>query len=122
MTEYFFAKEEEIKDREQLVKVFNRREIGLFRLGDEYYAWENNCPHMGGPVCQGRIINRVDERLDNEKKSQGYRYVEEDVHIVCPWHGYEFNIKTGGHPGDSKAQLKGFVVNVRSGEIYVEIE
>ena len=122
MTEYFFAKEEEIKDREQLVKVFNRREIGLFRLGDEYYAWENNCPHMGGPVCQGRIINRVDERLDNEKKSHGYRYVEEDVHIVCPWHGYEFNIRTGRHPGNTSAQLKGFVVSVRSGEIYVDIE
>jgi nitrite reductase (NADH) small subunit len=122
MIEHFFANEEEIKDREQLVKVFNEREVGLFRLGDEYYAWENNCPHMGGPVCQGRIINRVDELLDNEKKSHGYRYVEEDVHIVCPWHGYEFNIRTGGHPGDSRAQLKGFVVNVRSGEIYVEIE
>ena len=121
MTEYLFANKNQIDDREQLVKVIAGLEIGMFRLGKDYYAWENNCPHMGGPVCQGRIINRVDEVIDDQKKSHGYRYVEDDVHIVCPWHGYEFNIKTGYHPGDKGAYLKGFPVIARAGKIYIEI-
>ena len=31
-------------------------EIGVFRLGDEFFAYENKCPHLEGPVCQGKIL------------------------------------------------------------------
>ena len=30
------------------------RDIGIFRLGGQFYAWHNVCPHQGGPVCQGK--------------------------------------------------------------------
>lgn len=122
MAEYLFGNADDIKDREPVVKLVANREIGVFRLGSELYAWENNCPHMGGPVCQGRVINRVDEVIDAEGKSQGYKYVDEDVHIVCPWHGYEFNIRTGKHPGDRQALLNGYEVTVKDGSVYVEID
>ena len=67
-------------------------------------------------------MNRVIENLDENKKSHGFLYVDEDVHIICPWHGFEFNIRTGVHPGDSQAKLNGFDVLVRNGGVYVEIE
>lgn len=122
MREIFVAKEGEIADRDRKVVADNNLEIGVFRLGDEYYAWENNCPHSGGPVCQGRVMNRVTEALDDRKRSHGFRFVDEDVHIICPWHGFEFNIRTGTHPGDPQAQLNGFDITLRDGGIYVEIE
>ena len=122
MREVFVAKEGEIADRDRVVVADNNLEIGVFRLGDEYYAWENNCPHSGGPVCQGRVMNRVTEALDERKQSLGFRFVDEDVHIICPWHGFEFNIRTGTHPGDPQAQLTGFNIRLRDGGIYVEIE
>jgi len=96
-------------------------EIGVFRIGDAFHAWENNCPHMGGPVCQGRILNRVEEVLDASKASLGPRFVDEDIHLICPWHGFEFDIRTGTHPGDPGTKLKGFETRVKEGKVYVVI-
>ncbi len=120
--EIFVTDVNEIADRERKVIEGGGFEIGVFRLGDEYFAWESNCPHQGGPICQGRIMNRVDEVIDEGGRSHGYRYVEEDVHIICPWHGFEFNIRTGQHPGDPETKLRGFDVTVSDGEVYVRIE
>ena len=122
MQEVFVAGVEEIADGERRVVEGGEYEIGVFRLGDDYFAWESNCPHQGGPVCQGRIMNRVTEVLDEGKRSSGFRFVEEDVHIICPWHGFEFNIRTGTHPGDSQAQLRGFEVAIRDGGVYVLVD
>src|SRR5262249_50113811 len=35
-------------------------EFGIFREGDRLVAYENHCPHDGGPVCQGKAIPRVE--------------------------------------------------------------
>ena len=75
-------------------------EIGIFRLDGRLYAWENRCVMLGGPVCQGTLMNRVTERLDDERRSLGDDFAEE-LHIVCPWHGYEYDVRTGMHPGGS---------------------
>jgi len=47
------------------------------------------------------------------------QYHAEDTHIVCPWHGYEYNIRTGEHPGHAAFKLRKAGVSVRNGEIYV---
>ena len=39
-------------------------EFGVFRQGDRVVAYENYCPHDGGPVCQGKVIPRVKEELE----------------------------------------------------------
>jgi nitrite reductase/ring-hydroxylating ferredoxin subunit len=106
-------------ERDRKIVVEGDHEIGVFRLGDGFFAWENTCPHMGGPVCQGRILNRVDETIDADGKSQGMRWVEEDVHLICPWHGFEFNLKTGRHPGEPNTKLKGYETVVKEGKVYV---
>ncbi len=36
-------------------------EVGIFRLDDGFVAYLNSCAHMGGPVCLGKIIPRVEE-------------------------------------------------------------
>lgn len=122
MREVYVAAVGEIADGERRIVENGTLEIGVFRLGDQYFAWESRCPHQGGPVCQGRIMNRVDEVIDDRGRSHGFRFVEEDVHIICPWHGFEFNLRTGRHPGDPQTQLRGFDVSVRDGGIYVCVE
>jgi nitrite reductase/ring-hydroxylating ferredoxin subunit len=77
-------------------------------------------PHAGGPVCQGKIFNRVEEVLAVDMKSRGLRF-SNDRHVVCPWHGYEFNIETGCHPGDETVRLTPIPVDVRDGEIFVGV-
>jgi len=42
-------------------------------------------------------------------------------HVVCPWHGYEFDIETGRHPGDPAVRLKPVKVDVRDGQIFIKL-
>ena len=93
-------------------------EVGVFRVGDRIVAYENVCPHAGGPVCQGQIFNRVEELLTPDKKSVGLRFSTRR-NIVCPWHGYEFDIETGCHQGDRAVRLKPVKVDVREGQIFI---
>jgi nitrite reductase/ring-hydroxylating ferredoxin subunit len=95
-------------------------EIGIFRVDGRLHAWENRCAHSGGPVCQGALMNRVVERLDEDKRSLGDDFGEA-LHIVCPWHGYEYDIRTGEHPGDPGARLRRIEIEERGGEILVRL-
>ena len=94
--------------------------VGIFRVGGRLVAYENSCPHMGGPVCQGLIIPAVRELVDDRRVSTGYAFDESEMRIVCPWHGYEFNLRTGQHPG-SRYRLRKLHVQVEGGELYVEL-
>lgn len=95
-------------------------EVGIFRVSGELYAYENYCAHAGGPACQGMIINRVVERLDERQQSLGDHF-SDDLHVVCPWHGYEYNLRTGAHPVDPNIQLRSFPIYEREGEVIVEL-
>lgn len=44
---------------------------------------------------------------------------ESTLHIVCPWHGFEFSVQTGEHPGSSDLKLSRVDVSEENGRIYV---
>ena len=111
----------EFEDRTKKVFNLGESEVGVFRLGKRFYAWYNTCPHQGGPVCQGRMYPRVLENLDENKKSHGRLYDENDLNIVCPWHGLEFDVRTGKHPGNEGITLDPLPVQIDGGEIYVVV-
>ena len=119
MREVFVAPEADIADGERKLIDVEGIEIGLFRFDRAFYAWRNECPHQGGPVCQGRLMKRVEERLDGERRSLGIHYVDGALNVVCPWHGYEFDVRTGQHAGLASLRLTGYPVRLRDGEIYV---
>ncbi|QSE93759.1 Rieske (2Fe-2S) protein [Rhodococcus pseudokoreensis] len=95
--------------------------LGLFRFRGKLYAYENACPHMGGPVCQDRMVDGVLERIEDDRTSRGMTFDEDDPHVVCPWHGFEFRITTGEHAGFSKIRLRSFPVTEDGGEIRVRL-
>src|SRR4051794_25286333 len=109
---------EDVLEGGRVVVDVDGTEVGIFRLDGRLYAWENRCAHVGGPVCQGVLMNRVVERLDDERRSLGDDFADE-LHIVCPWHGYEYDVRTGEHPGDRAARLRPIAVQERDGEILV---
>ena len=114
----------EIEDGGKIVIEADGEQIGIFRIGNDFYAWKNRCPHQGGPICQGRIFNKVIEVLDADLKSRGRDYDEENTHIVCPWHGLEFDIRTGQFAGASDVKimaLDGYPTQVQDGDAYVII-
>ncbi|MBN8963890.1 MAG: Rieske (2Fe-2S) protein [Rhizobiales bacterium] len=96
-------------------------EIGVFLLRGEFRAYENVCPHMAGPVCQGKVIPRVEEVIAADRKSEGMAFSKTQTHIICPWHGYEYDIKTGEHPGNRRLKLKSVPVRVQDDSVIVTV-
>lgn len=95
--------------------------VGIFRVKGQLRAYENTCPHQGGPVCQGLIIPAVRELVNSNQVSTGYAFDENEMRIVCPWHGYEFSIESGSHPAKRAICLKSFPVSEQNGVVYVTI-
>jgi nitrite reductase/ring-hydroxylating ferredoxin subunit len=90
MTRQVVAKASEVTPGAAKIVSVKGREIGIFNLGGQYFALANRCPHAGGPLCQGRIVALV--------QSQGpghYALARHNEFLRCPWHGWEFDIRTG---------------------------
>ena len=121
-TERLIATVSEFSDGDKRLVAIDGVEIGVFRLGDAFFAWRNVCPHQGGPVCQGRIFKRVIEKVDAEGKVHDRSYDEHARHIVCPWHGGEFDIRTGHHAGTNQLALHPVEATVREGRVYLRVE
>ena len=68
------AKVTDLKDGEATTAQVGEKMIAIFQIGESYYAIDNGCSHVGGPLCDGYV---------SEKK------------VKCPWHGAEFDCKTG---------------------------
>jgi nitrite reductase (NADH) small subunit len=119
MPEYHAGKAADYTEGDRKVLACGDAEIGVFLIDGQFYAWHNRCSHRAGPVCQGRIMKRVVEPVDAGGRVRTLDYHDSDVHIVCPWHGYEFNIKTGRHPGNPAARLRKAEIRLRDGDVYV---
>lgn len=96
-------------------------EVGVFKLGGEFYAWLNQCPHLDGPVCQGKILPLALEAVGSDGTSSGRVFSPTEMNVVCPWHGYEFSIRTGEHPTNRRIKMAKVPVTVRDGEVYVTV-
>ena len=120
MTEYRAGRIDTFTEGSRLLLKCGDAEIGIFMVDGALRAWHNECPHRGGPVCQGRILKRVIEPVAADGTVRTQQYAE-DTHIVCPWHGYEYNIKTGAHPGHAALMLRKAEIVVRDGEVYVVV-
>ena len=97
----------------KLVKV-DKREIGIFNVGGEFHAYANVCAHEGGPVCLGTIGG-----TNLPSDAHEYRYGLEGRVLRCPWHHWEFDLRTGESIWGGKNGLVTYAVEVRGGEIFV---
>ena len=110
-TRYVVAKAEEIPAGTSKIVAVAGREIGIFNLGGEYFALLNRCPHEGGPLCRGRRTALF------ESKRPGTFITSRPGEIVrCPWHGWEFDIRTGRSYLDPDPVRTGaYAITVESG-------
>lgn len=62
---------------------------------------------------------KVEEVIARDQTYQGQKFNYEKLHIVCPWHGWEYDLQTGEMVADRKFRLKKYEVVERGEEIYV---
>jgi nitrite reductase/ring-hydroxylating ferredoxin subunit len=104
----------------RLIEAIDGREVVVIEHAGELRAYENNCPHLGGPVGEGKLVARVESVVDDEDGGVWEeRFVPSDVRLVCPWHGFEFDFDTGVCAADARIRLRSRSVVVEGEDIYV---
>ncbi len=78
----------------------NGREIALFNVDGKVYALDNTCLHRGGPLGEGML--------------------EGDV-ITCPWHMWQYNVRSGECLNNPSVRAATFQVQVEGNDIMVAL-
>lgn len=80
--------------------VVGDRVVALFNVQGQYYALDGICPHQGGPLGEGELTGCM---------------------VTCPWHGWQFDVRTGQHQL-SRSMVQGrFETKVEEDGVWVEI-
>jgi nitrite reductase (NADH) small subunit len=90
--------------------------IGLYRVGDDFFALADRCPHRGAPLCTGAVATAVDVR--NGQLVLGTR----NGVVRCPWHKWEFDIASGRALVDARLRVRRYAVRVFDDEIVVTLD
>lgn len=90
---------DDLADGDAVVEEVDGTPVAVFRHRSEVYAFENVCPHQGGPVGEGKV---------------------EDGCVFCPWHGWQFDVETGEHV-QGLATATTYPVAVDDGDVYVTV-
>ena len=99
----------------KLVEVAGRAIVG-FNLAGDFFALANRCPHKAGELCKGKISGFI-----SSPEPGVYEISHEGEVIRCPWHGWEFHIRTGKSWCDPRTMnARAFEVRVEKGAQLVE--
>lgn len=118
-TEVYAGRVQDFADGQRVMVTIGTRDVFVFERGGRFYAFENVCRHMGGPVGEGMLIGKVESVLDEEHRHVRDRFSTSEIHIVCPWHGWEYDIETGECAANRRIRLRRFDAVERGGEVYV---
>jgi nitrite reductase/ring-hydroxylating ferredoxin subunit len=99
--EILVARVEEIPEGERKIIQTDGLSIGVFHHKGGWYAVRNHCLHHGGPVATGRL---------------------EGDNLICPWHGYTYNVTNGQLLIDPGARLEMFPVELRQGQVFILVD
>lgn len=104
---------DDFKDGERVtVDIGNDKQVVVFRQDGSFYGLLNHCPHRGAPLCKGRFVANITSDRVGE-----YVFHGENRLLACPWHGWEFDIKTGQSYFDPVGtRARPFAVQVEDGE------
>jgi nitrite reductase/ring-hydroxylating ferredoxin subunit len=74
--------------------------IVLFNVDGKVFALDNTCLHQGGPLGEGMLEGEV---------------------VTCPWHMWEYNVRTGEKVGSPSLRVEAYPVEVEGNDIKVAV-
>ena len=78
----------------------NGKTVALFNVDGKVYALDNVCLHRGGPLGEGFLEGEV---------------------VTCPWHQWQYNVRTGEMCGNPAVKVTAYPVQVVGGMIEVAV-
>ena len=118
MAKYVVASVDEVPVGGRKIVDVGGRTIGLFNVNGEFYALLNRCPHQAGPLCEGVIYGALESSGPGD-----YRLSPHGEIVTCPWHGWEFDIRTGQSWCDpERLRVRSYNVRVEAGSAIVDPE
>src|SRR5437588_7516692 len=90
----------ELREAERLVVHVDRHTVCLFAVGDDVFAVDNRCPHMGFPLHRGSVCDGI---------------------VTCHWHHARFDLATGGTFDQFADELRRFPVSLDGDDLLVDL-
>jgi 3-phenylpropionate/trans-cinnamate dioxygenase ferredoxin subunit len=92
------------------------RPVAIFNVNGELFALLDRCPHQGASLCEGNLVGLVESPAPGQ-----YRYSRKGEIIRCPWHGWEYDLRTGkSFCEPERARVRSFPVSIAPGRTLVE--
>ena len=91
---------DDLRTKGRLVVGLSGHTICLLAEGDEVYAVDNRCPHMGFPLHRGTVSDGI---------------------LTCHWHHARFDLCTGGTFDQFADELRRFPVEIEGDDVYVDL-
>jgi nitrite reductase/ring-hydroxylating ferredoxin subunit len=94
------ARADDMPDGEVRTVWAGELELTLAHCDGRFYATQAHCLHMGGPLGAGRLEGCV---------------------LSCPWHGWQYDVRTGENEFDRALALDTYEVRVEDGDVKVAV-
>ncbi len=94
------ASADSLRDGDSRAVRVGDKELALFRVGDEFYAIDNECSHYGAALCDGWSDGKT---------------------VTCPWHCWQFDVTNGKCLTVEDYDVQSYVLRIEDGQVTVEI-
>ena len=115
MPRHVVARAEDLPPGTRRLVTVAGRDIVILNIKGELFALSDKCPHKGGSLARGKLTGLV---LSTEPGT--YQYSRAGEMLRCPWHGWEFDVRTGRSWCDpNRLRLMNYKVSVEPGTAVV---
>jgi nitrite reductase (NADH) small subunit len=83
-----------------IVASLENKEYAVFNVDGAFYVIDNTCKHRGGPLGEGELEGET---------------------VTCPWHSWQYNVKTGACLTKDGIKMDAYEVRVEDGEIKIAV-